>query len=110
MLNPAQIALVDDITTLLDGVLSNVPVENVQDVKAAFIAKLTVLSGQSKPSVTAVIGAGLRVLDDCAQLSKNVSFEEVAAVLDEGFAVVALHQPFKIVSLFSLIFKAKAAL
>ena len=106
MLTENQTKTTDDIATLVDALLAQVPVESVEEVKAELINKLSALQGQSKPTITDTIGAGLRVLDDCAQLSGNTKFEEVASILDQGYDVIAGHSSLNIVSLFSVLFKA----
>ncbi len=106
MLNEKQKNLIDDVATLTDALLAQIPVEEVEDVKTELITKLSSLQGQNKPTITGTIGAGLRVLDDAAQLSENVKFEQVATVLDEGYDVIANHTGLNIVNLFGVIFKA----
>jgi len=109
MLTTQQTALIDDVATLTDALLAQIPVESVEDVKTELLTKLTALQGQTKPTITQTIGAGLRVLDDAAQLSNNQKFEDVANILDEGYDVVANHASLNIVSLFSVLFKAHKA-
>jgi hypothetical protein len=106
MLNDKQTKLIDDVATLTDALLAQIPVESVEEVKAELVAKLNTLQGQTKPTITDTIGAGLRVLDDAAQLSGNTKFEQVADVLDQGYDVIAGHSGLNIVNLFGVLFKA----
>ena len=106
MLTTQQLMLIDDVATLTDALLAQIPVESVDEVKAELVTKLNALQGQTKPTVTQTIGAGLRVLDDAAQLSGNTKFEDVANVLDQGYDVVANHAGLNIVNLFGVLFKA----
>ena len=106
MLTTQQTTLIDDVATLTDALLAQIPVESVDEVKTELVTKLNALQGQTKPTVTQTIGAGLRVLDDAAQLSNNQKFEDVANILDQGYDVVANHAGLNIVNLFGVIFKA----
>ena len=106
MLSTQQLALIDDVATLTDALLAQIPVESVDEVKTELVAKLSALQGQTKPTVTQTIGAGLRVLDDAAQLSGNTKFVDVANVLDQGYDVIANHAGLNIVNLFGVLFKA----
>jgi len=112
-LTEKELNVIDSVALSTNAILQQIPVEKVDEVQDAFIAKLSSLKDAPKPSIVETIGFGLDSLDAGAQLApvnkQGNNFRTATSVIKAIFALLA-GQGGGLIQLFSLIGKGKKAL
>lgn len=112
-LTTQEVELIDAVAVSTNAILSQIPVDKVDEVQTELVAKLASLKGQTKPTIVETIGFGLDTLDKGAALAPATAqgdkFRTAVSVIKSIFALLA-GQGGGLIQLFSLIGKGKKAL
>ena len=112
-LTEKELKVIESVALSTNAILQQIPVEKVDEVQDAFIAKLSALKDTPKPTIVETIGFGLDSLDAGAQLApdnkQGNNFRTATSVIKAIFALLA-GQGGGLIQLFTLIGKGKKAL